>query len=135
MASANKKSFEYDSHTLPNGENFKFHLVVSEWNKAITFSLSSAATNTLLEAGVKEENILIWRVPGSFELIYGSKKAQKNTEKSIVYASGAKTQKLTKKTSIHFWDNNPFFYFSIFLINFYLFPQKYPFIFKIIIIF
>ena len=77
MASVNKKSFEYDPHTLPNGENFKFHLVVSEWNKTITYSLSSAAIKTLLKAGVKEENILIWSVPGSFELIYGSKKHRK----------------------------------------------------------
>ena len=95
MASVNKKSFEYDPHTLPNGENFKFHLVVCEWNKTITYSLSSAAIKTLLKAGVKEENILIWSVPGSFELIYGSKKAQKNNPNAVI-AIGSIIQGQTK---------------------------------------
>ena len=33
---------------------------------------------------MKNENIIVWDVPGSFELIYGSKKAQKNNPNAVI---------------------------------------------------
>ena len=64
----------YDPDDIPNAENFRFGIVVSEWNNDITDGLYTAALATLLEHGALEENIISVKVPGSFELIYGCKR-------------------------------------------------------------
>lgn len=61
----------YDSSKVPSGKKMKFGIVVSDWNSAITHKLLEGAYNTLTEHGVKEDNILVKHVPGSFELILG----------------------------------------------------------------
>ena len=76
MATANQNLSKYDTSKVPQGSSFKIHIVVSQWNNTITTALSEGAQATLKRHGVKEENIRIWKVPGSFELIYGAKKAQ-----------------------------------------------------------
>jgi 6,7-dimethyl-8-ribityllumazine synthase len=43
-------------------------IVVSKWNAEVTEALADGATQTLLEAGVPEKNIFLYRVPGSYEL-------------------------------------------------------------------
>lgn len=74
MATANHNLSNYDKNTIPNAKDFRFGIVVSEWNSKITDGLFKGAEQTLLENGVKPENIIKWDVPGSYELIYGSKK-------------------------------------------------------------
>lgn len=76
MATENTNLSNYDSSTLPDATNFRFGIVVSEWNPAITEGLLKGALDTLLDCGVEESNIRITHVPGSFELIYGAKKMQ-----------------------------------------------------------
>ena len=66
----------YDPKLVPDGSSFKIHLVVSQWNNNITSDLKEGAINTLLKNNVKQANIKVWHVPGSFELVYGTKKAQ-----------------------------------------------------------
>ena len=61
---------------IPNGSQFKFAIVVSQWNKHITDKLFEGCYNVLIENSVLSKNIFRIDVPGSFELIYGSKKAQ-----------------------------------------------------------
>ena len=61
---------------IPNGSQFKFAIVVSQWNKNITDKLFEGCYNVLIENSVLSKNIYRIDVPGSFELIYGSKKAQ-----------------------------------------------------------
>lgn len=63
----------YDKNTIPNAKQFRFGIVVSEWNKDITENLYKGAFDTLIEHGAIEENIFTVWVPGSFELIYGTK--------------------------------------------------------------
>jgi 6,7-dimethyl-8-ribityllumazine synthase len=43
-------------------------IVAAEWNPEITNALQEGAKQYLLKSGIKEENILIHHVPGSFEL-------------------------------------------------------------------
>lgn len=74
MATAGKNLSSYDKESLPNAEDFKIGIVVSQWNGDITGNLLKGALEVLAENGVKSENIIQWDVPGSFELIYGSKK-------------------------------------------------------------
>lgn len=58
---------------LPEGKGKIIGIVVSEWNQPITDSLLKGATDTLLTAGVKEDDIYVEHVPGSVELTFGAK--------------------------------------------------------------
>ena len=85
----------YDKASIPNGKQFRFGIVVSEWNEDITQGLLEGAKSTLLEHGVSPENIVVWDVPGSYELIYGCKKMQ-NQRMDAVIAIGSVIQGETK---------------------------------------
>ena len=74
MATANHNLSAYDKKTLPSAKKFRFGIVVSEWNLEVTDGLFKGAYEALIDCGAEEDNILKWDVPGSFELIYGSKK-------------------------------------------------------------
>ncbi len=78
MATENKNLSQYDKATIPNSKNFRFGIVVSEWNEEITEGLFKGAFDALIDCGVLKENIVRWNVPGSFELIYGCKKMQQS---------------------------------------------------------
>lgn len=73
MATKNNNLSDYKKDTLPNVSNLKFGIVVSQWNKEITDGLFNGAYSTLIDCGVLEENIKKLEVPGSFELIFGTK--------------------------------------------------------------
>ncbi len=81
MATENKNLSEYDKNQLPNAKDFRFGIVVSEWNDKITNGLFKGAESALLDCGVSPENIIRWNVPGSFELIYGAKLMLEKVEK------------------------------------------------------
>ena len=82
----NLSDYYFDSSL--DGSSFKIILVVSEWNESITNSLKSATIESLLALKVNPENIKTIYVPGSFELIYGAKLAQrKNPDAVIVIGS------------------------------------------------
>ena len=81
MATENKNLSEYDKNQLPNAKDFRFGIVVSEWNDKITNGLFDGAESALLDCGVSPENIIRWNVPGSFELIYGAKLMLEKVEK------------------------------------------------------
>ena len=59
----------YDKNTVPNAKDFRFGIVVSEWNESITEGLYQGAVKALLDNGALEKNIIKWDVPGSYELI------------------------------------------------------------------
>ena len=96
MATENKNLSEYDKNAVPNAKNFRFGIVVAEWNETITEGLFDGAFKTLLENEVPAENILRWNVPGSFELIYGSKKMLQTQNVDAVIAIGCEIQGQTK---------------------------------------
>ena len=95
MATENKNLSHYDKATIPNAKNFRFGIVVSEWNDTITERLFQGAYDTLLEQNVAPENIIRWNVPGSFELIYGCKKMQEQSVDAVI-AIGSVIQGETK---------------------------------------
>ncbi len=97
MATAGKDLSSYDKKSLPDGKDFRVGIVVSEWNEEITENLYEGACQTLLENGVFSENITRVDVPGSFELIYGCKKAQQSAKNyDVVIAIGSVIQGETK---------------------------------------
>lgn len=95
MATANKNLSYYDKATIPNASKFRFGIVVSEWNDTITEGLFQGAYDALIEHGVLPNNIIRWNVPGSFELIYGSKKMQEQLVNAVI-AIGSVIQGETK---------------------------------------
>lgn len=88
MATAYHNLSEYDFNSVPNAENMKFGIVVSEWNFNITGALLEGAINTLKRHGAKEENIQVTTVPGSFELTFGSNQLINKTDVDAVIALG-----------------------------------------------
>ena len=59
---------------IPDAALKSIGIVVSEWNSEITGALLDGALEVLRLAKVKSENIIISKVPGSFELPFGAQK-------------------------------------------------------------
>lgn len=94
MATTNLSA--YDKTSVPNAKDFRFGIVVSEWNENITDNLYKGAVEALLENGALEENIIKWDVPGSYELIYGAKKMVQSQNLDAVIAIGSVIKGETK---------------------------------------
>jgi 6,7-dimethyl-8-ribityllumazine synthase len=62
----------YDPESVPDASEMRFGIVVSDWNREITWALLEGALNTLKLHGADEKNIVIKHVPGSFELTLGA---------------------------------------------------------------
>lgn len=73
MADYGSQTFLNEKINLPH-TNFKVGVVTALWNTAITSKLKTGALSTLVDAGIPVENIQLWDVPGSYELIYGANK-------------------------------------------------------------
>lgn len=69
---------DYNPAEVPAGNEYAVGVVVAEWNREITDALAQGALDTLREHGVKEENIRLVHVPGSFELTTGADLMLKN---------------------------------------------------------
>ena len=98
MATENKNLSNYDKNTIPNAKNFRFGIVVSEWNETITEGLYNGAITALLDCGAVEENIIRWNVPGSFELVYGAQRMIVTQNMDVVITIGC----VIKGETMHF---------------------------------
>ena len=96
MATVNKNLSDYDKNSIPNAKDFRFGIVVSEWNDSITEGLYRGAIEALLENQVPAQHIIRWNVPGSFELVYGAKKMLQTQNVDAVIAIGCVIQGQTK---------------------------------------
>ena len=96
MATINKNLSVYDKNSIPSAKDFRFGIVVSEWNDTITEGLYNGAIEAFLENQVPANHIIRWNVPGSFELIYGSKKMLQTQNVDAVIAIGCVIQGQTK---------------------------------------
>ncbi|QCK13527.1 6,7-dimethyl-8-ribityllumazine synthase [Mangrovivirga cuniculi] len=72
MATSLKSLSDYSSKNLQGAKDKVFAIVVSEWNDTVTEALYEGAYETLLQNGVKKENIVKRYVPGSYELTLGA---------------------------------------------------------------
>ncbi|MEZ4858145.1 MAG: 6,7-dimethyl-8-ribityllumazine synthase [Flavobacteriaceae bacterium] len=97
MATSNKNLSIYDKTTVPNAKDFRFGIVVSEWNETITQGMFQGAFDAIIDCGGIKENIVRWNVPGSFELIYGCKKMAESFDMlDAIIAIGSVIQGETK---------------------------------------
>ena len=71
------------SLTFPNknGKGLRIGVVVARWNSVYTYSLRDAVVTELHACGVKEKDILIQEVPGSYEVVFAA--AQLISQKKV----------------------------------------------------
>lgn len=96
MATAGKDLSAYKKENLPDPSHWRFGLVVSKWNDNITGNLAQGAWDALTENGVPHEHIYRMDVPGSFELVAGSRKLCESNNFDAVIAIGSVIQGETR---------------------------------------
>ncbi|RYE36817.1 MAG: 6,7-dimethyl-8-ribityllumazine synthase [Sphingobacteriaceae bacterium] len=96
MASQLKNLSDFSHTTIPSAANYRFGIVVAEWNSAITNALLQGAYQTLISHQAKEENIKIYPVPGSFELTSGAELLLKKGDVDAVICLGCVIQGETR---------------------------------------
>lgn len=88
MATAYQNLSVYDFNSVPDASEMNIGIVVAEWNKTITEKLLEGACNTLERHGVMEKNIVVGRVPGSVELVFGAKLLAESKELDAIIILG-----------------------------------------------
>ena len=96
MATNLKNLSEYNQDEIPSGEGIKISIVLAEWNLEITGALLDGAVRTLLKHGVREEDIRVEHVPGSFELPLGAQLIAESREPDAVICLGCVIQGETR---------------------------------------
>ena len=81
---SNKNLSVYSKEDIQNTKGLTFAIIISEWNSEITKNLFNGAYNTLIECGVEPDHIRKYNVPGSYELVFGSKVAARNNPDAII---------------------------------------------------
>jgi len=71
-----------------SGKNFRFAIIASHWNDSIMSRLVAGALEALHEASVKDEAIVVYRVPGSFEIPLCALKAAQSKNFAAVICLG-----------------------------------------------
>jgi 6,7-dimethyl-8-ribityllumazine synthase len=88
MATAYQNLSFYDINNIPDASKMRVGIVVSEWNRSITEKLLEGTCNTLEKHHVPTENIIVYRVPGSFELTFGAQQMTKYCDVNTVIILG-----------------------------------------------
>lgn len=96
MATQLKNLSDYNPNDIPNAEDKIFGIVVSEWNTEITNALLEGSLKALGKAGVKQENIIIHYVPGTYELAFGAQRMVLNHQPNAVICLGCVIQGETR---------------------------------------
>lgn len=92
MASSLKNLSTYNPESVPDASELSIGIVVAEWNMDINSKLLSGAIETLKKHGVKDKNIIVNYVPGSFELTYGARIMAENYDVDAVIVIGTVIQ-------------------------------------------
>lgn len=76
-----RKNNTETSFNLKNKNNLKIGIVVSSYNNDVTYPMRDASLETLIENGVKKQNLFVYEAPGAFEIPFMCQKMIK--EKKI----------------------------------------------------
>lgn len=96
MATENKNLSQYDKNIIPNAESLRFGIITSQWNEQVTYGMRNGAIETLKDCGAIDDNILLWEVPGSFELVHAAKRMLDTTEVDAIIVIGCVIQGETR---------------------------------------
>ncbi|QLG70936.1 hypothetical protein HG535_0A08830 [Zygotorulaspora mrakii] len=82
-----------------DGSKLKIGIIHARWNRVIIDALVKGAIKRMMSLGVREENIIVETVPGSFELPWGSKRFHdKYQDLDVIIPIGV----LIKGSTMHF---------------------------------
>ncbi len=79
-------------------ESHRFALIVSRFNEDVTEGLLAGARQALSEAGVRDDAVAVFHVPGAFEIPLAAKHAAESGEFAAVICLGC----LIKGDTMHF---------------------------------
>ncbi|MGJ1432197.1 6,7-dimethyl-8-ribityllumazine synthase [Sphingobacterium spiritivorum] len=96
MASNLKNLSDFSHIQVGDAKQFKFGIVVSQWNAQVTGALLNGAVEGLLKHNALESNIEIVEVPGSYELISGADIVLRNKDFDAVICLGCVIQGETR---------------------------------------
>ncbi len=72
-----------------DGSTLRIGIVHARWNSTIVDALVGGAKNALLAAGVREENVVVQSVPGSYELPYAVQRMCADSGIEVSAAAGS----------------------------------------------
>lgn len=81
-----------------DGSNFKIGIIYARWHSDVCNLLKERCKRALLDSNVKEENIFVADVPGSYEVVYGASQMIKKGNVDAVVCIGT----LIKGETMHF---------------------------------
>jgi len=87
---------DYDPMAVPDGKGYRIAVVAAEWNPEVTNAMLNGAVDTLREHGVEEDNIYVYRVPGTFELTTAAEQLLSRTKVDAVICIGCVIQGETR---------------------------------------
>lgn len=96
MSSADKNLSDVKINSSIDVSQFKFGIVVAEWNEQVTESLYSGAYQTLINAGANRDKIERMNVPGTFELSLGGQWMAERKDVDAVICLGCVIQGETR---------------------------------------
>ncbi len=82
----------YDPDSIPDAGDMSFGIVVSDWNRDVTWALLEEALSTLKRHGADYNNIIVSHVPGSFEIPLGAQLLAENSECDAIICIGCVIQ-------------------------------------------
>lgn len=86
----------YDASSVPDAGGMRIAIVVAEWNHEITGALLEGALRNLEVHGLKQSEVRVHKVPGSFELPAGAALLIKNGDYDAVICLGCIIQGETR---------------------------------------
>jgi len=79
---------KYNEDAIGDISEFKFAIIVADWNPEITHSMYNAAKETLIKHGAEEQNMSITQVPGTFELPAAARIIAKRDSPDVIICIG-----------------------------------------------
>lgn len=92
----NLSDFESDSNEFLDTDEIRIGIIVSDWNKEITQALLEGAIKTLKASRLTNDNIIVYHVPGSYELPQAASKMLDAFELDAVICLGCIIQGETR---------------------------------------
>ncbi|RLD43978.1 MAG: 6,7-dimethyl-8-ribityllumazine synthase [Bacteroidetes bacterium] len=95
MASSLKNLSEYKDSAL-NVKGAKIGILISEWNDEITNAMAQGAIDIMIEKGIKEDDLYVKYVPGTYELAYAAQQMSQYKPVNAVICVGCVIQGETR---------------------------------------
>ena len=96
MSSSQKNLSSFEGASVTDASGMRIGIVTAAWNKEITDALLRGALSTLETLGADRDDILLYEVPGSFELPQGASLVIEGIQPDAVICLGCVIQGETR---------------------------------------